>query len=217
MNDWPSMPAVVAQVEMPGGYSAEQLSDGDIPEVVQRLRAWYPDVRVGEESVHLDEGFYRSQVQLAGEQGPARDVFAVILRRGSELVAIASLQRNRPARTVSGRLCVVSPDHRHAGLGWVGVRLLESVGRGVGAELLLSYVTLRHSISQRVMEACGWSPVGIVPGYDRDQIEPGRVLRVYEALYAKCLVTSEKLLPPDREQMSPRVRALYDHLFGPRQ
>jgi RimJ/RimL family protein N-acetyltransferase len=214
MNDWPSMPAVHAQVQMPAGYSAEQLAGPDVPEAVQRLRAWYPDVHVGEESVHLHEEFYRSQVQLAGEHSLSRDVFPVVLRRGSEMVAVASVQRNRPARTLSGRLFVVAPEHRHVGLGTVGVRLVEAIGRAIGAELLLSYVTLRHPISQRAMESCGWTPVGIVPGYDRDQIEPGRVLRVYEALYAKCLVPGEQLLRPDRELMSPRVRALFDHLFG---
>jgi hypothetical protein len=51
-----------------------------------------------------------------------------------------------------------------------------------------------------------------MPGFDQELVTPGEVRRVYEAVYVKVLEPST-LLPPDKANMTERVRELYDLLF----
>ncbi|MGH9577053.1 MAG: hypothetical protein ACRD3R_06415, partial [Terriglobales bacterium] len=50
-------------------------------------------------------------------------------------------------------------------------------------------------------------------GYDREQVAPGVVKRVFEGAYVKVLVPDEELLRPDPANLTPRARALFDVLF----
>jgi hypothetical protein len=42
------------------------------------------------------------------------------------------------------------------------------------------------------------------------------IKRVFEAVYAKVLVSEEELLRPDPKNLSPKAKALFDLLFPPR-
>ncbi|RYG75687.1 hypothetical protein EON77_10880 [bacterium] len=207
--------AVLAAFASPPGYRLEHARAADVPELIARLREWYPDIVVGAESVHLDPAFYARDVYLA--HGDAeRPVLALVARptASTEMVAALTLSRDPHARTVSGRLGAVAPAHRASALGLLGPRLLEAFGRASGAELATYFATLKSRHQQVIAERLGFEPVGIVPGNDRDMVAPGEVRRVYEILYAKVLVEPAQVLTPAPEHLTAKTRALYMHLFG---
>jgi len=41
---------------------------------------------------------------------------------------------------------------------------------------------------QRALEGAGWQLIGFTSGYDREEVAPGVVKRVFEAVYTKVLV-----------------------------
>jgi hypothetical protein len=69
---------------------------------------------------------------------------------------------------------------------------------------------------QRCMEQAGWRLVGMMPGFDREVVELGVVKRVYEAVYVRVLAGASELLQPDRQQMTPATRELFELLYGDR-
>ena len=66
---------------------------------------------------------------------------------------------------------------------------------------------------QGLKERMGWQLIGITPGFDQEVIRPGHVKRVYEAIYAKVLVSAEQLLHPRATDLTPAVKALFDLLY----
>ncbi len=56
--------------------------------------------------------------------------------------------------------------------------------------------------------------VGIVPAFDRDMIRPGEIKRVYEALYAKVLISSESVVTPPEGALSFKTRKVWNALFA---
>lgn len=74
--------------------------------------------------------------------------------------------------------------------------------------------TLNSRFAQQSFERAGWRLIGIAPGYDREMIEPGIVMRVYEAIYAKVLVPDSSLLLPKRHDLTPRTQMFFDAVFA---
>ena len=70
-------------------------------------------------------------------------------------------------------------------------------------------------LCQRVgpLEKAGWPLIGIIPGFDRELVNPGEVKRVFEAIYVKVLVTEQDFLRPSSEGMTPATRSLFKHLY----
>jgi len=62
-------------------------------------------------------------------------------------------------------------------------------------------------------ERMGWQLIGITPGFDQEVIATGAVKRVYEALYAKVLVSAEELLRSRAKDLTPAVKALFELLY----
>jgi hypothetical protein len=89
----------------------------------------------------------------------------------------------------------------------------ESLARAMGAGFIYSLATLKIPNMQLALEHAGYQLLGFAPGYDREMVAPGVVKRVYEAFYAKVLVSAEDLLRPDPRNLSPRAKALFDVLF----
>jgi hypothetical protein len=54
---------------------------------------------------------------------------------------------------------------------------------------------------------------GIRLWHGREEIAPGVVKRVYEAVYAKLLVSDDEVHRPDPRNMTPKTKALFDLLF----
>ena len=214
--DWSSAADVLAKTKLPEGYELGQMCRNDISEVTTKLRAWYPDVVVGMESPHLEPEFYLTQTMLA-DQSADCSLFPIVAKHVRDgIVAIITYEKNTLARTITSRLGVVAPEHRHTGLGLLGPILLEELGRALGAELAYYFATLKSRHQQVIAERRGFGLVGIVPGHDRDMLDHGEVKRVYEALYAKLLVADEQVHVPAPAVLTPRTQAVWQALFGPR-
>lgn len=72
---------------------------------------------------------------------------------------------------------------------------------------------MRFPNLQRALEHADYRLLGFFPGYGREEIAPGEVKRVYEAVYAKLLVSDVELLRPDPKNMTPKTGALFELLF----
>ncbi len=69
---WPRLETLPASVPIPEGYNVRPITRQEVATVVERLRAWYPDVVVGAESCHTDEAFWHEQVMLQGEESSGK-------------------------------------------------------------------------------------------------------------------------------------------------
>ncbi len=197
------------------GYVFEQLARKEIPEITRLLRTWYPDIRIGAESRHLDNSFYEREFFLEGETED-KPYFAVICRpEGSpEIVALLVLEKNDRGHQISSPMGAVEPSQRGLGIGGLGTAMLEAAGRSIGAEVAYYIATLKSSRPQRNAERHGFKLVGIIPAFDEDAIAPGVEKRVYEAIYAKVLVSPERVHLPAWADMTESTRSLWTHLFG---
>jgi hypothetical protein len=212
---WRGLQEMLAGLEGPPDYALEQLAREDIPQLTQLLRAWYPDICVGTESRHLEPSFYERDVFLRGEASD-RPLFAVLSRArdSGDIIGLLTLEKNARGLQISASMGAVEPTRRGLGLGQYGLTLLEVIGRSIGAEVALYYSTLKAARGQLNAERRGFQLVGIVPAFDMDAIAPGTVKRVYEALYAKVLISPERIHLPDWNALIPSTRALFTHLFG---
>jgi hypothetical protein len=84
----------------------------------------------------------------------------------------------------------------------------------VGAAFVYSLLTLKHPFAQQACERAGYRLLGMFPGYDREEVSPGVVKRVYQAVYAKLLVSEDEVQWPDPKNLTPRAAALYQLLFS---
>lgn len=212
--DWVDLARVACRTGLPAGFEISQLARSEVPELVAALQQWYPEIRAGAARCYLDEAFYARHVFLAGESGSDRDVAVMVTRKNGELAAMWSCERNRDTRALYGRLGVIAPPHQGLRLTRAVMCLGEEVGRAMGAGLLYGLATLRHPFMQRTLEGLGWQLVGVAP-YDREEVTPGVVKRVYEALYVKVLADAADVLPPAPENLTPRVREWFHRLYSP--
>ena len=83
----------------------------------------------------------------------------------------------------------------------------------MGAEFLYGLATMKIPHMQHALETAGWQLIGFTSGYDREEVAPGVVKRVFEATYTKVLVSEEDLIRPDPNNLTPRAKALFDVLF----
>ena len=83
----------------------------------------------------------------------------------------------------------------------------------MGAGFIYGLATLKIPNMQLALERAGYQLLGFVPGYDREEVAPGVVKRVYEAVYGKVLVPDDELLRPDPKNLSPKARALFELIF----
>jgi hypothetical protein len=83
----------------------------------------------------------------------------------------------------------------------------------MGAEFFFGFATLKIPHMQHALEGVGWQLIGFTSGYDQEQVAPGEVKRVFEAVYCKVLVPEEELARPDPKNLTPRTLALYNAIF----
>lgn len=204
---------VFAAFAGPPGYRLEQASADDVPAIIDGLRAWFPEIQAGAESVHFEPEFYAREVFLRGGD-PARANLVLTARaEGSDaLAAVLTLSCDARSRSLSGRLGAVAPEHRSHMLGFLGVRLLEAFGRHMHADLLTYTATMKTRHQQVIAERFGFTPVGIMPATDLTLTDAGAIVRTYEVLYAKVL--SANVQRPSTDAMTAKTRALYMHIFG---
>lgn len=209
---WPALDALATLVPLPAGYRFEQIAHAQIAPLIAALRAWHPSISVGVASCYLREDFYRSRVCLDGEVD--KDVWAVQIMFNEDMIGVWSFEREVDSLAIYGRLLVVAPAHRGVGLSVHTLVGAENVGRAMGAAFIYGLATLKEPYVQRALERAGYRLLGFLPGYDREEVAPGVVKRVYQSAYAKLLVPEGEVHWPDPKNMTPRTRALYELLFS---
>jgi hypothetical protein len=209
--DWMSADEMTAKVPLPRGYRFELLKRAEILELIGFIKAWFPDVSVGAASCYMREDFFGEKVFFAGE--PEKDVLVVLIKRDQELAGFFSCDRDLDTLALYARLAVIAPQHRGARLGQISIVLAEAIGRAVGMGMVYGMATLRIPHVQMAFESAGWQLIGITPGYDREMVAPGVVKRVYEAVYAKVLVSDDDLLRPQAQHLTAKTKAFFRALF----
>ena len=208
---WPTIEQISAMTSLPEGFRLELLKRSEIPALIEGIGRWHPDIAVGGGSCYLRESFYHEQVYLAGEA--EKNIFVAVFRRGDELVGMWSWEQEPDALTLYARLIVISPRYRSAKLASSVIPMAEVAGRAMGAEFFFGLATLKIPHMQHALEMAGWQLIGFTSGYDREEVAPGVVKRVFEGVYCKVLVPEDELVRPDRNNLTPRARALFDALF----
>ncbi len=208
---WPTIDELSTMAPLPNGYHYERLARPGIPALLESIKLWHPDIAVGGGSCYLQEDFYNSEVSLDGEAD--KDIFVGVFKRGDELAGMWSWEQVPDTLSLYGRLIIVAPAHRDAKLASKVMPLAELAGRAMGAEFLFGLATLKLPHMQRALENAGYQLIGFTSGYDREEVAPGVVKRVFEAVYTKVLVPEEELLRPDPNNMTPAARALFEVLF----
>jgi hypothetical protein len=208
---WPTVDQIASMVTLPSGFRFEFLRRPDIPELIDNIARWHPDIAIGGGSCYLRERFYEDEVQLEG--GPDRNVMVALFRRGAEMAGMWSWEKRPESLALYARLIVIAPEYRSAKLGTAVMPLAELVGRMMGAEFFFGFATLKIPHMQHALESVGWQLIGFTSGYDQEQVAPGVVKRVFEAVYCKVLVPEEELVRPDPKNLTPRTRALFDAIF----
>lgn len=209
--NWPSDDAISTMIQLPEGYRAERLKRSDIPALIAAIKNWYPDISVGVASCYLREDFYRDEAFLDDEG--EKDLLVVLVKRGDELAAMGSWQREPDALSIYARFGAVAPEHRGGKLAVRAMEFGEKLARAMGAGFIYGLATLKTPNMQRALEHAGYQLFGFTPGYDREMVAPGVVKRVYEAVYAKVLVPDTELLRPEARNLTPKTKALFDLLF----
>jgi len=208
---WPAIDQLSAMAPLPEGYRYAWLTRPEIPTLITCIRRWHPDIAVGGGSCYLREDFYDDYVFFEGEA--EKNIVVGLFKHGGELAGMWSWEQEPDALSVYGRLIILAPEHRSAKLASKVMPLAERAGRAMGAEFLFGFATLKIPHMQHALETAGWQLIGFTSGYDREEVSPGVVKRVFEAAYVKVLVPEEELVRPDPNNLTPHARALFDVLF----
>ena len=208
---WPTIERMSAMAPLPDGYRYERLKRSGIAALIEAIKVWHPDIAVGGGSCYLREDFYTDKVFLDGEV--QKDILVGLFMCGDDLAGMWSWEQEPDALSLYGRLIVVAPSHRDAKLASKVMPLAELAGRAMGAEFFFALATLKIPHMQHALEKAGWQLIGFTSGYDREEVAPGVIKRVFEGVYTKVLVPEEELLRPDPNNMTPTARALFEVLF----
>jgi hypothetical protein len=208
---WPAIEALSTLMPLPDGYRYERLDRADVVPLIAAIKSWHPAIAVGAASCFLREDFYPARVCLDGAVD--KNILVVRILFNDALVGMWSVEREVDALAIYARLIVLAPAHRGMKLSVFTSMGSENVSRSMGAQFQYSLATLTTPHLQRALEHAGYRLLGFFPGYSREEIAPGVVKRVYEAVYAKLLVSEDEVHRPEPRNMTSKTKALFDLLF----
>ena len=211
---WPTIKTMRELIPLQAGYDFLALQHVHIAPLIAGLNEWHPEIAAGVSSCYLCEDFYLNRVVMSGEADA--DILVVPIPFNGGMIGMWSFEREVDSLAIYGRLIALAPKHRGAGLSVIAIQGTEHLGRNMGAAFMYALATLQHPYAQRALESAGYRLLGFFPGYDRVEVSPGIVKRVYQAVYAKLLVAEDEVHWPDPKNMSPRARALFEMLFADR-
>ena len=209
---WPTTDEMRALIPLPPGYQVERFELGQVADLIASIKAWYPEISVGVNSGYLREDYYLNRVYLEGAND--RDIIVFPISFNGKLVGMCSFEREIDSLAVYGRILIIAPEHRGANLGGIMLKGTDALGQSMGAAFMYALATLRIPQVQRALESAGYRLLGFFPGYDREEISPGVVKRIYQAVFAKLLVPESEILRPNPKNMTPKSSALFAMLFA---
>jgi hypothetical protein len=198
-------------VPLGAGYRFEPMQRHEITPLVDLLTQWYPRISVGGASHYLRESFYSNKVCFPDT--PDREHVVLMLKQNDELAGMFACKLDYETLSIYAGLGVGGPQYRGANLAHAGMVFTEALGRHLGMGYLFGMATLQNPYAQQAFERAGWQLIGITPGYDRELVAPDMVKRVYEAVYARVLVSGAGLHPPDRKNLTPLTQSFFDWMF----
>ncbi len=209
---WPSIKEMGSFVPLPPGYSLGRLTPDHIATLIAAIKRWHPDIAVGVASCYMREDFYLNRAYF--EDQAERDILVTLLMFNGEMVGMWSFERELEALALYGRILIIAPEHRGAKLSTYLLKGTDQLGRRMGAAFMYAMATLKIPNVQRALETAGYRLLGFFPGYNREEVAPGVVKRVYEAVYAKLLVPEKEVLRPDPKNLTPNSKVLFELLFA---
>ncbi len=209
---WPQIHELAKLIPLPAGYQWVRLDRALVTSLIKCLRVWHPAITIGVASAYLQNTFYEDKVCLDGDGD--KDIFAVPITFNGELVGLWSVEREVDSLAIYGRLLVLAPAHRGTKLSVQILTDADNVGLAMGAQFQYALATLSIPHVQRTLESAGYQLLGFFPGYDREEVSPGVVKRVYHAVYGRLLVPKSEVHWPDPKSMTPKASALFALLFG---
>jgi hypothetical protein len=209
---WPEIDSINEAFPLPQGYRFRYLIGGDIDALIQNLPDWHTNVRAGSSSVLLDRAYYLNRVAINAD--PDKDCMLLLIADSNgSVIGFVQGERDSSNRSFYGGLAVIAPAHRGSGIYKIIPRLAEWITRAMKLEFFYVMATLHHPIVQKMYESEGFTLIGFTPGYDREEIAPGVIKRVFEAIYAKVLIPDDQLLWPNLDNLTPRARELFAATF----
>lgn len=189
------------------------ISSQQIPEIISKLKDWYPAIQIGMESRHLYSEYYTENCVLT-DMGTGKQYLPLLVQsKDGVTVGFISFQADPTARSLTSPLGVVNPSFRGKGIAYFGPNLLEAIGNELKFSLIYYFVTLETIAQQKVAETLGFKIVGIFPSWDRDLID-GKPQRVSEAVYAKPLTESDQIRLPLSSNLTESTKQLWNFLFN---
>jgi hypothetical protein len=208
---WPTIDEVRMFTPLPAGYTWDFLRHDEIDTAIAFFKAWFPSISVGMGSSFMDGTFYEDKVM--GADRHTTPILALVVRHNDEIVAIATWEKIDGPDVISGRVGAVAKPHRQSNLAVAAQELGEKMGRLMGAGLIYGMATTRTPYMQQALERAGYKAVGIMPGFDLEETEPGTLLRIYEVIYVKQLASASAFLVPLHQNFTPAVARLYTQIF----
>lgn len=209
---WPTTKELRVLVPLPEGYQLERFERAHIAPLIAGIQVWHPAISAGANRGYLREDFYLNRVCF--EDALDRDIWVIPITFKGELAGVWSFERETDSLAIYGRTIIVAPAHRGANLARLILKRTDFVGRAMGVAFMYALATLTTPHAQRALENAGYRLVGFFPGYDREEVSPGVVKRVYQAVYVKLLVPADEVRFPDPKNLTPRARVLFALLFA---
>lgn len=205
------------RLSLPAGIKARQLARRDIPQLIERIEAWYPTLAIAEDRVLLTSAFYENEVALDGEEQhvDSRPTYVLLLDSAHGMVAFISLTYESVQDALLGQMAIVDPQARGLRLGRALIDAQVVIARELGAARTYGLVDIDQRAQIAALEGGGFMLCGLLPNSDCKIVAPGVTGAVHEAIYVRPLVPPESLIWPDDVALQPTTAALMRILFGP--
>jgi len=209
---WVRIEKLVSEMKVPQAYSLRSLRRSEISSVIKRFLEWYPGVRLGSESRFVKKKYYTDHsFMVRGQEDRKYYPIVFTQKKDDGVIGLVVVKKDSYTRTVMGFTGALDPEHRGLGIAHGGPMVVEALGRKMGAEFAYFYASLQIPHTQRAAEKMGFSIAGILP-HDLDVDRSGKIKRVYEALYAKLLVSKSSLIEPNESAMTERTKLIWSAL-----
>lgn len=212
--NWPSFDelSLIAQKINPE-ITVTGIATDQVPELISKLKEWYPAIQVGMESRHLSLEYYTDNSVLIDKGRGKLNLPLLVQSKEGVTIGFISFQAEPAARNLTSPLGIVNPNYRGKGIAYFGPNLLEAIGKEIQYSLIYYFVTLETIAQQKVAEALGFKIIGIFPSWDRDLID-GQPQRVSEAVYGKRLDGMDINRLPLPTNLTENTKKLWEFMFG---